>query len=165
MMELCCRVACTQRADWSGRCMEKNLYESPKTPAKGNRAGAERRPSVNPSMSHNQQQHAPIAAYNDMIVPLDLLWLVTGCSSQVMYVRLIWVCVFSQVVLAYESFKALKAAPPPRKRRNANKNGDADHEAVPRLSAYASNKRKRAMKIMLRAWLIYVRTTNAILPT
>lgn len=63
----------------------------------------------------------------------------------------------SQAVLVYETFKALKAAPPPRKRRNANKSPEDGVEAAPKQTAYAANKRKRAMKVMLRAWLVYVR--------
>ena len=68
----------------------------------------------------------------------------------------------SQAVLTYETFKALKAAPPPRKRRNANTSADGSGEAAPRQTAYAANKRKRAMKVMLRAWLTYVGKTHGL---
>lgn len=57
-----------------------------------------------------------------------------------------------QLVLAYESFKVLKAPPPARKRRRANAGDDG---AASSLSAYAASQRRKRIKTMAKAWLVF----------
>ena len=62
---------------------------------------------------------------------------------------------YSQLVLAYQSYKALKPAPPPRKRRKANDDGRNP-------SVYAETLRKRRIKTLAKAWLVLVHTVHPL---